>query len=58
MVLLSLFIYNCEVAYASYHLLKWHYENTPIQIYWKFYDQKKEKFPIKNSNIFHILAHK
>ena len=21
-----------------------HYENTLIQIYWKFYNQKKEKF--------------
>ena len=22
----------------------WHYENTPIQIYWKFYHQKIENF--------------
>ena len=24
-----------------------HYENTLIQIYWKFYSQKKENFQIK-----------
>ena len=29
----------------------WHYENMPVQIYWKFYHQKKENFPIKNSDI-------
>ena len=33
-----------------------HYENTPIQIYWKFYNQKKENFQIKKSDIFHISA--
>ena len=33
-----------------------HYENTPIQIYWKFYNQKLAKFQIKNSNIFYISA--
>ena len=33
-----------------------HYENTPIQKYWKFYNQKRENFQIKNSNIFHISA--
>ena len=33
-----------------------HYENTPIQIYWKFYHQKKWKFSDKNSDIFHISA--
>ena len=32
-----------------------HYENMPIQIYWKFYHQK-EKFSDKNSDIFHISA--
>ena len=30
-----------------------HYENTPIQIYWKFYHQK---FSDKNADIFHISA--
>ena len=24
-----------------------HYENMPIQIYWKFYDKKNENFQIK-----------
>ena len=24
-----------------------HYENTPIQIYWKFYNQKNESLQIK-----------
>ena len=33
-----------------------HYENTSIQIHWKFYNQKKENFQIKNSNIFYISA--
>ena len=33
-----------------------HYENTSIQIYWKFYNQKRENFDIKNSDIFHIFS--
>ena len=33
-----------------------HYENTPIQIYWKFYHQKMKLFQIKNSDIFHTSA--
>ena len=33
-----------------------HYENIPIQIYWKFYNQKEENFQINNSDIFHIPA--
>ena len=33
-----------------------HYENIPIQIYWKFYHQKNENFQMKNSDIFHISA--
>ena len=35
---------------------KFHYENTPIQIYWKFHHQKPENFQIKNFDIFHISA--
>ena len=32
-----------------------HYENTPIQIYWKIYHQKKnENFQIKILIFFHI----
>ena len=33
-----------------------HYENMPIQIYWKFYYQKYENYQIKTSDIFHISA--
>ena len=33
-----------------------HYEDTPIQIYFKFYHQKNKNFQIKNSDIFHISA--
>ena len=33
-----------------------HYENKPIQIYWKFYHQKNESFQMKNSKICHISA--
>ena len=33
-----------------------HYENMPIQIYWKFYNQKRKKKSDKNSDIFHISA--
>ena len=37
-----------------------HYENMPIQTYWKFYNQtnkqKTKKDQIKNSDIFHISA--
>ena len=31
-----------------------HYENTPIQIYRKFYLQKTENFQIKTLDMFHI----
>ena len=33
-----------------------HYENMPIQIYWKFYHQKNENFQMKNSDFFPISA--
>ena len=33
-----------------------HHENTPIQIYWQFYNQKMENFQIENSDIFHISS--
>ena len=34
-----------------------HYENTPIQIHWRFYYKKKMAiFQIKNSDIFYISA--
>ena len=34
-----------------------HYENTPIQVYWKFYNLKKENFQINNSDIFYTSTH-
>ena len=37
-------------------LQKTHYENMPIQIYWKFYHPKNENFQIKKFDIFHISA--
>ena len=37
-------------------LISYHYENMPIQKYRKFYNQKRENFQIKNSDIFHISA--
>ena len=33
-----------------------HYENMPIQIYWKFSHQTNANFQIKLSDIFHISA--
>ena len=33
-----------------------HYENMPIQIYWKVNHRKIENFQTNNSNIFHISA--
>ena len=33
-----------------------HYENMPIQIYWKKLSPKNEKFQIKSSDIFQISA--
>ena len=47
-------IHNCILRKQDTNYL--HYENTPIQIYWKFYNQKRENFPIKNSDIFQISA--
>ena len=37
----------------NYHC-KLHYENKPIQIYWKILPLKNENFQIKNSYILHI----
>ena len=33
-----------------------HYENKPIQIYWKFYHQKMAIIQIKKYDIYHISA--
>ena len=37
-------------------IFTFHYENMPIQIYWKFYHQKSENFQIKKLVILHISA--
>ena len=49
---LILFLFIC----VSIWYIGKHYENKPIQIYWKFYHQKNESFQMKNSNFFHISA--
>ena len=36
----------------SIHIPTYHYENMPIQIYWKFYHQKDENLQIKFMIIF------
>ena len=33
-----------------------HYENTPIEIYWKCYNQKLANFQIRNCDIIHISS--
>ena len=55
---LNLGIYSCSKTIFCLTLCSWsyittslwmrHYENRPIQIYWKFYNQKKGKFSDKN----------
>ena len=47
----------------SFQKHKWsyprqHYENTPIQILWKFYTKKNKKNSDKYSDIFHNSAQK
>ena len=46
----------CSVDSAFNDIIVTHYENMPIQIYWKFYHQKNWKFSDKNSDIFYISA--
>ena len=43
-------------ASAIFNQSSLHYENTPIQICWKFHHRKIENLQIKNSDIFHISA--
>ena len=45
-------VYTCTVTQSDCL----HYENMPIQIYWKFYHQKNENVQIKKNDIFHISA--
>ena len=44
----------CPKSMTKRHTV--HNENTPIQIYWKFYNHKRKNFQIKNVDIFHIPA--
>ena len=49
--------YFCGGAVGwDWKVLKSHHENTPIQIYRKFYFQKTENFQIKILIFFHISA--
>ena len=45
-----------RVTYKVGSATSGHYENMPIQIYWKFHHQKTQDFSDKNSDIFHISA--
>ena len=49
-------VWHCEHLVVEEGAGYFHYENTHIQIYWKFYLQKTENFQIKISDIFHISA--
>ena len=51
----SVSVLNCNIL-TNVNTTENHYENTPIQIYWKVYHQKNENFQIKNSDIFLISA--
>ena len=44
---------RCKIK-LNYCFWNKHYENMPIQIYWKF--EKNENFQIKHSDISHISA--
>ena len=44
------------VAFVCISTSEPHYENTPIQIYWKFHHKKLKSLKMKNSDIFHISA--
>ena len=47
---------GCGILIYSVWQGLYHYENTSIQIHWKFYHQKMAIFHIKYSDIFHISA--
>ena len=50
-------VYASVVSSVAFLVSLFHYENTPIQIYWKIHHQKKPwKFSDKNSDIFRISA--
>ena len=51
--------FSCVLASDRHSVLCFvssHYENMPIQIYRKLYNQKRKKNQIKISDIFHISA--
>ena len=48
--------YHCKDYDYVASQCKSHYENKPIQIYWKIYHQKNENFRIKIQIFFHISA--
>ena len=49
---------SCEklLSLVDFEVKAFHYENTPIQIYWKFHLQKLKIFRQKNSDIFYTPA--
>ena len=49
----GLMLLRAKITKINYIYTHNHYENKLIQIYWKFYHQKKSD---KNSDIFHISA--
>ena len=55
-ILVTLQTIYMELQYKQIQKKKKNYENTPIQIHWKFYHKKKAFFRIKIFDIFHISA--
>ena len=56
----NVFIDTCAQSDQGFHIHIYHYENMPIQIYYKIYHQKKKKknpenFQIKKILIYFIL---
>ena len=47
---------SAAVVTWTWRVNKIHYENTPIQMYWKIFNTKNWKFSDKNSDIFHNSA--
>ena len=53
MVYVPYWPFRCSSSVVVFSL---HYENTPVEICWKFYHQKKWNFSDKHLDIFHISA--
>ena len=45
-----------SLAYQGSKVSSYHFENTPVQIYWKISPPKSEHFSDKKSDIFHISS--